>query len=76
ALGFETDHRYYLPAAAMLRHLGHEQIRLLTNNPDKIAQIESCGITVKERIALTPDSNPYNSDYLNTKKTRTGHLLD
>lgn len=76
ALGFETDHRYYLPAAAMLRLLGHDTIKLMTNNPDKIAQIEDCGIKVEERIPLTPDSNPYNEHYLETKKTRTGHMLD
>jgi GTP cyclohydrolase II len=76
AIGFETDHRYYLPAAVMLRHLGHEKIRLLTNNLDKIEQIESCGITVTERIALTPMSNPHNENYLKTKKNRTGHITD
>lgn len=76
ALGFETDHRYYLPAAAMLRHLGHDEIRLMTNNPDKIEQIENCGIKVKERIAITPGRNPYNTDYLDTKKSRTGHMMD
>ena len=76
ALGFETDHRYYLPAAAMLRHLGHDNIKLMTNNPDKISQIENCGITVNERIAIKPDANPFNKNYLKAKKTRTGHLLD
>jgi GTP cyclohydrolase II len=76
ALGFETDHRYYLPAAVMLQRLGHDKIRLMTNNPDKIAQIESCGITVTERIPLTPPRNPHNENYLETKKSRTGHILD
>jgi len=76
AIGFETDHRFYLPAAAMLKRLGKNTIRLLTNNPDKIAQIEDCGITVEERIPLIAASNPHNDGYLNTKKTRTGHLID
>jgi len=76
AIGFETDHRFYLPAAAMLKLLGKSKIRLLTNNPDKIAQIEDCGITVDERIPLITSTNPHNDGYLNTKKTRTGHLID
>lgn len=76
ALGFETDHRYYLPAAVMLRHLGHDRIRLLTNNPDKIKQIEACGITVIENLRLVSPTNPHNKDYLEAKKSRTGHSLD
>lgn len=76
ALGFETDHRYFLPAAVMLRQLGHETIRLMTNNPDKIGQINKAGITVADRIPIVIDSNPHNSQYLDTKKTRTGHLMD
>ena len=76
AIGFETDHRFYLPAAAMLRSLGCDTIKLLTNNPDKIAQIEDCGITVAERIPVLIDANPHNDCYLSTKKTRTGHMMD
>ena len=76
AIGFDIDHRYYLPAASMLKSLGIEQICLLTNNPDKIAQIEDCGISVIERIPLIPDQNPHNEQYLKTKKNKTGHLLD
>ncbi len=76
ALGFDIDHRYYLPAAVMLRHLGYDKIRLLTNNPDKVQQIEDCGLRVIERIDLAPPSNPHNEHYLAVKKSRTGHLLD
>ena len=76
ALGFETDHRYYLPAVAMLRNLGLKKIKLLTNNPDKIAQVENCGIEVVGRVSVSIESNPYNEGYLDTKKTRTGHMLD
>lgn len=76
ALGFETDHRYFLPAAVMLAQLGHASIRLMTNNPDKIAQIEKAGISVADRIPLVTDSNPHNSQYMETKKSRTGHLID
>lgn len=74
-LGFETDHRYFMPAAEMLRQLGHQQIRLLTNNPEKIRQLEECGITVSDRISLVTASNPHNAGYLRTKADRTGHLL-
>jgi GTP cyclohydrolase II len=76
ALGFETDHRYFLPAAVMLDQLGYDTIRLMTNNPDKIDQIRKAGINVTDRIPLVVESNPYNSHYLDIKKTRTGHLFD
>ena len=76
ALGFETDHRYFLPAAVMLHQLGHDTIRLMTNNPDKIEQVRSSGVEVVERIPLMTGRNPHNDAYLNTKKNRTGHLID
>jgi GTP cyclohydrolase II len=76
AIGFETDHRFYLPAATMLKALGHDKIKLLTNNPDKISQIESCGITVTDRIALETTRNPFNEDYMEVKKQKTGHMLE
>ena len=75
-LGFETDHRYFLPAAEMLRQMKIENIQLLTNNPDKIAQIEACGINVVKRLPLITPDNPHNAGYLATKAKRTGHLLD
>lgn len=76
ALGFETDHRFFLPAAVMLKQLGYDQIRLMTNNPDKISQIEEAGIRVADRIPLVIGINPHNTDYLETKKAKTGHLID
>ena len=76
AIGFETDHRFYLPAAAMLKALGCDHIKLLTNNPEKISQIEDCGIVVDERIAVIAETNPHNDHYIETKKTRTGHMID
>ncbi len=76
AIGFETDHRFYLPAATMLKALGHDKIKLLTNNPDKISQIEACGIKVAERIPLEAGRNPFNEKYLDAKRAKTGHLLD
>ena len=76
ALGFETDHRYFLPAASILRKLGHDTIRLLTNNPDKISQVEEAGIAVSERLPLLTGTNPHTEGYMDAKKTRTGHLID
>ena len=75
-LGFETDERVFSPAAAMLKALGISTIRLLTNNPDKVSQLASYGISVKERLGLSLPTNPHNHDYVQTKKDRTGHLID
>ena len=75
-LGFETDERFFGPAAAMLNALGVTRIRLLTNNPGKIAQLSSHGIEIVERVALSLPSNPHNEGYLETKQSRTGHMLD
>ncbi|MBL6951983.1 MAG: GTP cyclohydrolase II [Alphaproteobacteria bacterium] len=74
-LGFDADERVFLPAAEMLRLLGFSQVRLLTNNPDKVAGLEACGITVSERVAHAFPSNVHNDFYLRTKKSRSGHLL-
>ncbi|MEQ9640667.1 MAG: GTP cyclohydrolase II [Alphaproteobacteria bacterium] len=74
-LGFEADERLFEPAAAMLRQLGVGQVRLLTNNPDKVAGLEACGIGVVERVAHSFPSNPHNAHYLATKQTRSGHLF-
>ena len=59
----------------MLKALGHEKIKLLTNNPDKISQIESCGIQVAERVSLEVGRNPFNERYLDVKREKTGHML-
>ena len=75
-LGFETDERVFSPAAAMLKALGVSTIRLMTNNPDKLNQLGNYGITIDERIGLNPPANPYNHNYLETKKERTGHFID
>ena len=74
-LGFETDERFFGPAAAMLDALGVSQIRLMTNNPEKIEQLSSHGIEIVERVSLSLPSNPHNKDYLETKQARTGHML-
>jgi GTP cyclohydrolase II len=73
-LGFADDERDYGHAAAMLRALGANRVRLLTNNPAKVAGLEEAGIVVVERVAHHMPVNPHNADYLATKKRRSGHL--
>ncbi len=74
-LGFTVDARDFGVAARMLDLLGQARIRLLTNNPAKVAGLEAAGITVIERVAHIPPSNPHNERYLATKRDRTGHQL-
>ncbi|HEY4070349.1 MAG TPA: GTP cyclohydrolase II [Sphingomicrobium sp.] len=74
-LGFGDDERDYGHAAAMLRALGIDRVRLLTNNPDKVEGLEAAGIVVAERVAHQMPANPHNADYLATKRKRSGHLL-
>ena len=74
-LGFDADERVYLPAAEMLRQLGFGMVRLLTNNPDKVAALERYGIRVAERVPHVFPANGHNERYLRTKATRSGHLL-
>ena len=74
-LGFDADERVYLPAAEMLRQLGFGIVRLLTNNPDKVAALERYGIRVAERVPHVFPSNGHNARYLLTKATRSGHFL-
>jgi len=73
-LGFSDDTRDYGLAAAMLRALGIEAVRLLTNNPAKLDGLEAEGIAVVERVAHHMPVNPHNADYLATKRDRSGHL--
>jgi GTP cyclohydrolase II len=74
-LGFDADERVYLPAAEMLRQLGFERVRLLTNNPEKVAALTRCGIGVVERVPHVFPANGHNERYLRTKATRSGHWL-
>jgi GTP cyclohydrolase II len=74
-LGFDADERVYLPAAEMLRQLGFGKVRLLTNNPEKVAALERYGIRVAERVPHVFPSNGHNERYLQTKATRGGHYL-
>lgn len=75
ALGFDTDERVFLPAARILAALGVSRLRLITNNPEKISQLENCGLEIVERVPLDLPSNPHNHNYLSAKRARTGHLI-
>ena len=74
-LGFDADERIYAPAATMLSRMGIQQVRLMTNNPEKIAQLERYGIEVAARVQHSFPSNGHNENYLRTKAERAGHLL-
>jgi GTP cyclohydrolase II len=74
-LGFDADERVYLPAAEMLRQLGFGTVRLLTNNPEKVAALERYGIRVVERVPHVFPANGHNERYLRTKATKSGHFL-
>ncbi len=76
ALGLPDDMRDYGLAMQIIAYLGITQVRLLTNNPSKIAALTDNGIQVVSREAIQMASNPVNHDYLVTKKERMGHLLD
>jgi GTP cyclohydrolase II len=73
-LGFADDERDYAHAAAMLQALGISEVRLLTNNPAKVAGLEQAGIHVIERVPHHMPANPHNADYLATKRLKGGHL--
>jgi 3,4-dihydroxy 2-butanone 4-phosphate synthase/GTP cyclohydrolase II len=74
-LGFPADLRDYGMGAQMLSDLGIHQIRLITNNPRKIAGLKGYGIEIVERVPLFIEANDYNSNYLATKAEKLGHLL-
>ncbi|KNG93504.1 GTP cyclohydrolase II [Pseudaestuariivita atlantica] len=73
-LGFEDDERDFRIGAAILKEMGIRTVRLLTNNPAKIAMMEGQGITVAERVPLHAGETPQNRDYLATKAAKSGHL--
>ncbi len=72
-LGFEADERIFEPAAQMLQLLGISRVRLLTNNPKKVAGLVQCGIDVAERVPHAFPANPHNAHYLDAKSKRAGH---
>ncbi len=76
ALGHEPDARHFGAAAQILRDLGVGEIRLLTNNPLKVAQLTDLGVEVASRVPLVIGPNAENRRYLEAKRSRLGHLLD
>jgi GTP cyclohydrolase II len=76
SLGFAADAREYEFPAKILKKLGATRIRLLSNNPDKIRQLESAGIRVVERVPCQPRLSKISRAYLQTKKHKMGHLLE
>lgn len=74
-LGFDDDMRDYAIAARMLQHLGPRSIILMTNNPRKLDGLRKAGIPIDERIPLKITPNRHNKRYLETKKSKSGHLL-
>ncbi|MBL4719766.1 MAG: GTP cyclohydrolase II [Alphaproteobacteria bacterium] len=74
-LGFDADERVYTPAAAMLKKLGFNSIRLMTNNPTKVAALSAHGIVVTDRVPHAFPANGHNEHYLRTKADRGGHIL-
>jgi len=74
-LGFEADSRDYEFAAEALKALGVTSVRLLSNNPDKVQQLEESGIRVVKRVPCRPPTSRHSRKYLRTKKNKLGHIL-
>ncbi len=75
ALGLPADARDYGAATGILADLGLDSVRLLTNNPEKVRQLEEHGVTVIERVPLVVGLSPFNEGYLETKRDRMGHEI-
>ncbi len=76
SLGFAADAREYEFPAKILKKLGARKIRLLSNNPDKVKQLELAGVRVVERVPCQPRISKISRKYLETKKSKMGHLLE
>jgi GTP cyclohydrolase II len=74
-LGFEPDLRDYALPAAILNYFGIREVRLLSNNPDKVAAIENVGIKVVERTPIIAPAMDSTADYLRTKREKMGHIF-
>lgn len=74
-LGFKADQREFRMPAEILRALGIQHVRLLSNNPDKVAALQRAGIRVTERIPCEVAPTEYTHEYLKTKKEKLGHLF-
>ncbi len=72
-LGFSSDERSYEMVEFILKHFGIKEIKLLTNNPKKIESIK--GIKILERLPIKVATNPHNKNYIDTKKSKMGHLF-
>lgn len=75
-LGYEADYRDYGMPAAVLKKLGISSVRLMTNNPEKVAAMESAGIAVTERVSAEVETQETFERYLKTKQEKMGHILD
>lgn len=74
-LGFAADLRDYSMCRYMLSHLGISKLRLMTNNPRKVAALQSYGVDIVERVPLQVGLNPHNRHYLATKAGKLGHMM-
>ena len=74
-LVFKADHREFALPAEILKSLGIHQVRLLSNNPDKVAALENAGVRVVERVPCEVSATPHAEEYLKTKKEKMGHLF-
>jgi len=74
-LGFKADHRDFTLPAEILKALGVTQVRLLSNNPDKVEALERDGVRVIERVPCEVTPSPHAQEYLRTKKEKLGHLF-
>jgi GTP cyclohydrolase II len=74
-LGFKADHREFALPAEILKALGVSRVRLLSNNPDKVAALENGGVAVIERVPCEVTPSTHSEEYLKTKKEKLGHLF-
>jgi 3,4-dihydroxy 2-butanone 4-phosphate synthase/GTP cyclohydrolase II len=76
SLGFEADLRQYECCADIIKQLGLRRIRLMSNNPDKIAAVQKAGIEIVERVSIEVEPHEKSLGYMKTKKEKMGHLLE
>jgi len=76
SLGFEPDLREYRACVAVIKELGVRRVRLLSNNPDKVAAVQAAGLEVVERVSIEIEADESALNYLKTKKEKLGHLLE
>src|SRR5215208_5472243 len=76
SLGFKADLRQYECCADIIKQLGLRRIRLMSNNPDKIAAVEAAGIQIVERVSIEVETDESSLLYMKTKKEKMGHLLE